>query len=259
MPESFYDEAEEERIQTLDMAVMFSRTNNLQGLTSLSYSIDLEDVEGATPADLYPIMEEDVETFSEGLDILEALQIPVSDEMDNVEMTDYASYFEDAPNFWDVKNSLGWYKPMMDFSRAWAVDETKVDETLSRLLRNDADGKYGGGLQGKAARPCPGGLQRTASRPLRCHVVDAERVSFENILELQRYLTSDGMIMNRRSTRLCAKCQRKVATTVKRSRHVGLLPHLGEFTLTDRLALDPTKKTIYQGPKDGKVLVSKTV
>lgn len=47
----------------------------------------------------------------------------------------------------------------------------------------------------------------------------------QNIPVLSNFLSPAGMIKPRRMTGLCAKCQRKVAKAIKRSRHMGIIPH----------------------------------
>lgn len=45
---------------------------------------------------------------------------------------------------------------------------------------------------------------------------------------LKRMTTERGKIVPRRMTGTCAKHQRKLATAVKRARHIGLLPFVSE-------------------------------
>jgi ribosomal protein S18 len=54
-----------------------------------------------------------------------------------------------------------------------------------------------------------------------------------NLILLRRYVTPGGKIMNRVQSRLGAKDQRKVAKLVKRARHLGLIPHMGQWKLED--------------------------
>mmetsp|Transcript_16442 Transcript_16442/g.35765 ORF Transcript_16442/g.35765 Transcript_16442/m.35765 type:complete len:411 (+) Transcript_16442:40-1272(+) len=54
-----------------------------------------------------------------------------------------------------------------------------------------------------------------------------------NLSLLRRFVTPGGQIMNRVRTRLGAKDQRKVAKMIKRARHLGLIPHLGQWKLED--------------------------
>lgn len=54
-----------------------------------------------------------------------------------------------------------------------------------------------------------------------------------NLAFLRRYVTPSGQIMNRVHSRLGAKEQRKVAKLVKRARHLGLIPFLGQWKFTN--------------------------
>ncbi|KAJ1422437.1 ribosomal protein S18-domain-containing protein [Ochromonadaceae sp. CCMP2298] len=72
-----------------------------------------------------------------------------------------------------------------------------------------------------------------ANPELRCHLIDLDEVTYVDVLTLRKYLSDDAEIMGRKATNLCAKCQRKVAKTIKTARNFGLLPHLGEFVLRD--------------------------
>lgn len=54
-----------------------------------------------------------------------------------------------------------------------------------------------------------------------------------DILTLRRFVSDDSEILGRKHTGLCAKCQRKVAKTIKKSRNFGIMPHLGEFIIQD--------------------------
>ena len=54
-----------------------------------------------------------------------------------------------------------------------------------------------------------------------------------NLSLLRRYTTPGGKIMNRVQSRLGAKDQRKIAKLVKRARHMGFIPHLGQWKYED--------------------------
>ena len=67
-----------------------------------------------------------------------------------------------------------------------------------------------------------------------------------DVVTLKRFVTDDGEIMGKRITGLCAKCQRAVARTVKNSRNMGMMPHLGQFVLRD--GKPQYKPTAYHDP-----------
>ena len=56
-----------------------------------------------------------------------------------------------------------------------------------------------------------------------------EALHHNNLVLLRRYSTPGGKIMNRVQSRLGAKDQRKVAKLIKRARHLGLIPHMGQW------------------------------
>ena len=55
-----------------------------------------------------------------------------------------------------------------------------------------------------------------------------ESIDYKDPLKLKRFVTEKGKIMPSRLTGNCAKHQRKLATAVKRARHMALLPYVGE-------------------------------
>jgi len=52
--------------------------------------------------------------------------------------------------------------------------------------------------------------------------------SYKNVDALKRKLTERGKILPRRVTGVCAKHQRKLASEVKRARHIALVPFVAE-------------------------------
>ncbi|CAN0581871.1 unnamed protein product, partial [Ectocarpus sp. 12 AP-2014] len=48
-----------------------------------------------------------------------------------------------------------------------------------------------------------------------------------------RFVNDAGMILGRYRTGLCAKCQRKVAHTVKAARQMGLVPTVSDYEVRD--------------------------
>jgi small subunit ribosomal protein S18 len=52
--------------------------------------------------------------------------------------------------------------------------------------------------------------------------------SYKNGDALKRKITERGKILPRRVTGVCAKHQRKLATEVKRARHIALIPFVAE-------------------------------
>jgi len=121
---------------------------------------------------------------------------------------------------------------MMDFNIPWRKTAEFPDPLLRSFVSNDAPEKYSFKSQGN--RACSGKLQRSGKNPvLRCHLIDLDKVHYLDVVTLRKYLSDDAEILGKQATGLCAKCQRKVAKTIKTARNFGLLPHLGEYTLRD--------------------------
>ena len=53
-------------------------------------------------------------------------------------------------------------------------------------------------------------------------------INYKDVDLLRRFVHEDGKIRARRQTGSCAKHQRKLARAIKRSRHIALLPFVGE-------------------------------
>jgi len=64
--------------------------------------------------------------------------------------------------------------------------------------------------------------------------IPKQLIHHNNLSLLRRYITPGGQIMNRTQSRLGAKDQRKVAKLVKRARHLGLIPVLGQWKFEDK-------------------------
>jgi len=71
-------------------------------------------------------------------------------------------------------------------------------------------------------------VNRKNAKPIPNEVLHHNNLSF-----LRRYTTPGGQIMNRVQSRLSAKDQRKVAKLIKRARHLGFIPHLGQWKFED--------------------------
>ena len=60
---------------------------------------------------------------------------------------------------------------------------------------------------------------------------------WRNTALLTKFLTPTGRLYNRYQSRLQTNVQRKVSKTVKKMRHLGLLPHVGTLKPTDKIPL----------------------
>lgn len=121
-----------------------------------------------------------------------------------------------------------------------SVVEEPDEHPLSEFLSDSSPINYTPETQGN--RPCPGKRQRRGiNGKLMCHKIDLQQLHYLNILSLSSYLSPQSEILGRESTGLCAKCQRKVASSIKKARNYGLLTHLGNTTIrnVDPDVLDP--------------------
>ena len=85
-------------------------------------------------------------------------------------------------------------------------------------------------MSNQRQRPRSGSRYRRYSRPKYCQFcVDTTiELDYKNVELLRRFVTETGKIRPRRQTGTCARHQRKLANTIKRSRHIALLPYSGE-------------------------------
>lgn len=67
----------------------------------------------------------------------------------------------------------------------------------------------------------------------KAQLIPTSLLHHNNLLLLRRYMTPGGQIMNRVQSRLGAKDQRKMAKLIKRARHLGLIPYIGQWKVED--------------------------
>lgn len=60
--------------------------------------------------------------------------------------------------------------------------------------------------------------------------VRVEDISYKNTALLTRFLDRRGRVLSRRKTRVSAKVQRRVVRSIKRARHLALLPYTADQT-----------------------------
>lgn len=111
------------------------------------------------------------------------------------------------------------------------IDET-TNNFLEHFIPQTSTEKYP--IYAQGLRHCEGQKQRHGkSLELRCHLIDLDEVNPIDVLTLKRFVTDDGEIIHKKITGLCAKCQRKISKTIKQSRNMGMMPHLGQFVIKD--------------------------
>lgn len=125
-----------------------------------------------------------------------------------------------------------YHEEMLNYNLPWRKSIEFEDPDLDRFVPNDHEDKFRFDYRGY--RACSGKRQRRGlNTQLSCHKIDLAELSYLDVLTLQRFLTHDSEILPRSESGLCQKCQRKVAKTIKRARHLGILPHIGEFVVRD--------------------------
>ena len=92
---------------------------------------------------------------------------------------------------------------------------------------------YSGGRSGSGRSGGRGGHRGRRSyysRPRTCTFCSdkEQKIDYKNYDLLRRYVHEDGKIRPRRQSGNCAKHQRKIAISIKRARHLALLPFSGE-------------------------------
>jgi small subunit ribosomal protein S18 len=102
---------------------------------------------------------------------------------------------------------------------------------------SERDQRPNGDVEDQAPEPtsAPSGGGRMAPRR-RANNLRLEKTPVElykDVELLRRYLTERGKIRPRRQTGLCARDQRRLATAVKRARHLALLPFTAEHLRGD--------------------------
>ncbi|HUW96068.1 MAG TPA: 30S ribosomal protein S18 [Anaerolineae bacterium] len=58
----------------------------------------------------------------------------------------------------------------------------------------------------------------------------ADAIDYKDIPLLRQHITNRGKIKPRRKTGVCARHQRRLATAIKRARHIALLPYTTDQT-----------------------------
>lgn len=111
-----------------------------------------------------------------------------------------------------------------------AADDDDYDEEDS--YDEDGDVAY---VDGPAifARTREGGGRRRNVRAM-AREVKMEDINYKRVQVLSRFVDRQGRILSRRKTRISAKMQRKVATEIKRARHLALMPYTREHVRITR-------------------------
>ncbi len=105
----------------------------------------------------------------------------------------------------------------------------------------EEEGYYGEGPASGGRRGGPGGPPRRggrfqARRKVCSFCVDkVTLIDYKDVSMLQRFLDDHGKIKARRKTGTCARHQRRLALSIKRARHLALLPFTaGHLSFAER-------------------------
>lgn len=245
VPDEFYDESVEDDKEFFDIVTSMEHKNNLRSMSILNKPVQSwhqysrgasRPVDGSKGSDQWA---DDAATDA----IRSAIGAQeLGDSPGDVEEKHFDKVFDDGsdPNnevmkyFSEAGESNPYLPPeMMNYSvPSYENADEETHNFLEHFIPSTAPEKFSMHEQG--FRHCEGKKQRHGkSKELRCHLIDLDAVHVMDVASLKRFVTDDGEIMGRKITGLCAKCQRKVARTIKHSRNMGMMPHLGQFVLRD--------------------------
>ncbi len=114
----------------------------------------------------------------------------------------------------DLDPDLEWTGLAAQRSIGGDIDDEDLDDVFANLMPSDLNPSKK--VNRKSAKLIP-----------------KELLHHNNLSLLRRYVTPGGQIMNRTQSRLGAKDQRKVAKLIKRARHLGLIPVIGQWKVED--------------------------
>lgn len=261
-PESFFDEDDELEKERFDFKLA-TANGGIQNLVTghsgeargslAGMKVTINDLQAQQDLDGVDMEEEDIVDEEESERQEATTGIPAPGHLP--ESANIASRMAD--------NSTSAYVPpeYANHSMDWqdANREEEEPEELESFVSRTDERSMPIDKQGLVA--CPGRRQRRGTKPqLKCHLIDIDELHYTDVVTLSRFLSPDSEILGRRLSGLCAKCQRNVARTVRRSRNLGLLSHLGAFHIVDA---DPTHDSnqfnFHRSPHDIPAVVSKTI
>lgn len=89
------------------------------------------------------------------------------------------------------------------------------DDRNDRGDRGDRNDRRGGGRKGRK-KVCSFCVDRV------------ETIDYKDIAKLRRFLSERAKILPRRVTGCCARHQRELTISIKRARHIALLPYVSD-------------------------------
>ena len=76
----------------------------------------------------------------------------------------------------------------------------------------------------------PGGRPQRRTRKKVCSfcIDRADDIDYKDVMKLRKYVSERSKIIPRRVTGTCAQHQRALTTSIKRARHLALLPYVSD-------------------------------
>jgi small subunit ribosomal protein S18 len=274
IPDEFYDEDVEKEKEFLDITTALLEKGKLSNLTTMKKdSITWEQFHNASSE---PISMNESDDFDEKSDeeLYEKFfgtKMPNVEDMDDEAFDEFeektlqqpkVQLFTEAFLDKNLGEHLGSFPDshifppqMLNYNVPWRKSEDEF--ALDSMIPDTDPNKYH--HDGQGSRHCPGKRQRKGKKGnLMCHKIDLDDLHVTDVVTVSKFLSEDGQILGRSQTGLCAKCQRKVANTVKQGRACGLYPHLGEFIIDDTRPLHKDEH-VHDVQPGQKYFVSKTI
>lgn len=236
VPLDFFDENVENEKEFLDVISALGKPGGLENLTSINEKMSWEkiDDEARGASTFVKDYKELSKTFKSENDKPDDDNKSFYSELTKSESVITKSLLtEDLSKHLDeIENTTYIPQEMINYTIPWVTKETPEDPLVDRFIPKTSPEKFRFDKQGE--RHCTGGLQRRGKEGiLRCHKIDMDDFHFMDVMTVRKYLSNDGEILGKKVTGLCSRCQRKVAKTIKRARHMGIVPHIGNYFIQD--------------------------
>lgn len=95
---------------------------------------------------------------------------------------------------------------------------------MSEMKKDRGPRKGGsGGSEGRMGGR--GGMRRAKRKVCQFCVDKVEDIDYKDLMKIRKFLSEKGKILPRRISGCCAKHQRQLTVSIKRARHIALLPY----------------------------------
>jgi ribosomal protein S18 len=246
-PEEFYDDDVEKEKEFMDMISAIARGGEgLGGLTTSKDTFSFDKVDAVDHSNIPTGIVETLKEVARGNSEMPRGEQAPEAEGNAMEMVSDLLMNDDlAEHYGDIGlNSNSLMPPeYMNYTVPWKKSN-KLSNSSSVPSNNfvKRTAKEGFAHDNQGNRSCPGKRQRKGKTDeLGCHVIDLDKLTPFALLTLRRFISVDSEILGRKDTRLCAKCQRSVAKTIKRARNMGILGHIDEYVIQDSSPLQRGK------------------